>query len=173
MALLPTSEMRARRFPVQLAVQYREQGAGKWYAGTTDNISLSGILFRGQHRFQPMTQVEVSFELPKALSGPAPVSVVSSGYVVRDVPPMLGLGNTRLAVAFAQFRIDRPQPVVVRRLHGGEIVRHRVNSLLAVILGTSELLLETPQLSADLRTGLARIRESAMALGATTREIFE
>ena len=50
----PSAERRsAPRVPIRTRVRYREPGDGDWIEGLTENISRSGILFRGQPIGEP------------------------------------------------------------------------------------------------------------------------
>ena len=173
MAQLPTTEMRARRFPVRLALHYREHG-GRWQSGTTVNLSCSGVLFRARKTLQSLTPVELNLQVPRQLAGAAPVHLLCRGYVVRTAGPRLGLGRPRVAAAFTDFRLLDG----AGRLHPAERLRtlmgegtHEMNNQLAVILGSTELLLERQDLSGDVRDGLLRIRDAATALAAGVRRM--
>ncbi len=64
---------RAPRFAIQMPVRYRVCGQVNWYEGRAENISRSGVLFRGQRIIEPLTSIEMSFVLPvEASTGPPP-----------------------------------------------------------------------------------------------------
>src|SRR5581483_1087399 len=44
---------RAQRFNLHLPLRYRKLGEQSWRKGTTENISRSGLLFRGEEVLQP------------------------------------------------------------------------------------------------------------------------
>lgn len=165
MAGLPTSDLRARRFPLRLALQYRSDEAGDWYPATTENISLSGVLFRCRHSVPARSTIELSLQLPSQLSGPVPVRIFGTACVVRVAQPTLRFRHSRIAATFLQFRL--PQGDTARS--SGEVplqpgTQHKLYNLLAVILGTTELLLDRGDLPADLRVGISRIQDAAMSL---------
>jgi PAS domain S-box-containing protein len=75
---------RARRFNLHLPLQYRPLGEERWRAGTTENISRSGVLFQAQELLQPNAQLEINLVLPPEIAGLAPTEVVCIGEVVRS-----------------------------------------------------------------------------------------
>ncbi len=165
MAELPTSDLRARRFPLRLALQYRGDAAADWCPATTENISLSGVLFRSKHAVPARTTIELSFQLPSQLSGPVPVRIFGTACVVRVSQPTLRFRHSRIAASFLQFRFPQADPA----RSGGELplqpgTQHKLYNLLAIILGTTELLLDRGDLPADLRAGISRIQDAAMSL---------
>ena len=98
---------RAERFAIRVPVRYREPRSSKWFEGKTENISYSGVLFRGEFPLLPKTTVEMRIELPVAVLGEAPGEIVCKGAVVRiekspasDIPPAL-------AVAIRGYRMAR------------------------------------------------------------------
>src|SRR5690348_8674776 len=53
--------MRAQRFPLQLAVEYRPVGRGSWQRAKTANISSSGVLVREAN--PPTVDTQIEFRL--------------------------------------------------------------------------------------------------------------
>lgn len=169
MAKLPTSDSRARRFRFRLPLQYRGTPAEEWHARTTENISLSGVLFRAPEPVPARTPIEFSLLLPERLSGPTPLRIFGKGYVVRTVRPVLGLGQTRVATSFVQLMLSpsggkRP-PLESPR------VSYSIFNNLAVALGTSELLLDRQDLPPEVRASLARLQSAVLALAGNVREL--
>jgi CheY-like chemotaxis protein len=74
---------RARRFNLQLPLRYRLLGEKSWRAGTTENISRSGLLFQAQEMLTPQVQLEISLVLPAEIAGLAATEVICRGEVVR------------------------------------------------------------------------------------------
>jgi PAS domain S-box-containing protein len=74
---------RARRFNLQLPLRYRLLGEKSWRAGTTENISRSGLLFQAQEMLTPSVQLEISLVLPAEIAGLAATEVICRGEVVR------------------------------------------------------------------------------------------
>ena len=81
----PGLKPRATRFPVRIPFRYRCPGEIEWTHGTTENMSCSGVLFRGAHLIPPESALEMNFVLPPALAGEASQEVACNGYVVRAV----------------------------------------------------------------------------------------
>jgi PAS domain S-box-containing protein len=79
------SPFRAKRFNLQLPLKYRQLGETDWCAGTTENISRSGLLFRGPEALSPNAQLEINLVLPAEIAGLASAEVVCRGEVVRTV----------------------------------------------------------------------------------------
>ena len=94
---------RARRFNLQLPLQYRPLGEASWRPGTTENISRSGLLFRAQEMLEPAAQVEISLMLPPEIAGLAPTEVVCRGEVVRSVGAGGMQVNPALAAKIVQY----------------------------------------------------------------------
>jgi CheY-like chemotaxis protein len=100
---------RARRFNLHLPLHYRPLGEKSWRAGTTENISRSGLLFQAQELLDPNSQLEISLVLPPEIAGLAATEVICRGEVVRSVEsPAEGDGRRRgvppaLAAKILQF----------------------------------------------------------------------
>jgi hypothetical protein len=78
--------MRAQRFPLELAVEYRFAGDGQWHRASTANVSASGVLVRGTAL--PSVDTHVEFRLHLPARGSAPCGEVSGrGRVVRLTAP--------------------------------------------------------------------------------------
>ena len=85
---------RAKRFPLDVPVQYRMLGTTIWREGQARNISSSGILFSADAAFTIHTGIEMAFDLPATVP---PAHVVCRGQIVRVVPG--GAVDSRPAVA--------------------------------------------------------------------------
>ena len=77
-----TLKNRAQRFGIHVQLRYRLNGHSKWWKGSTENISRSGVLFQGEEYAEPNTPVELSFVLPKEIFGARPAEVFCRGTVV-------------------------------------------------------------------------------------------
>jgi hypothetical protein len=98
------AQPRATRYALRLPVAYRRAGATAWVAGTTENVSHSGVLFTGVTALPAGALVEMRLALP----GPADAQgsevaclgrVVRQGSATRD--------GTLLAVAIGNYRLTR------------------------------------------------------------------
>src|SRR5262245_409993 len=78
-----TSDRRdARRIPLQTQLRYREIGDADWCDGQTENISRSGILFRGSQTGEPNSAIEMVVMFPETEAGPGG-RALCSGHIVR------------------------------------------------------------------------------------------
>jgi hypothetical protein len=99
---------RAQRFAIQMHLRYRLDGDNKWWKGTIENISRSGVLFRGEGFVQPNTPLEMSFVLPDEIFGVRPAEVFCKGIVVRSERPKGAGAFPALASTISHFRFIRP-----------------------------------------------------------------
>jgi len=106
-APVPKGTSRAKRFPLNIPVRYREPHHPEWLEGRTENISWSGALLHTEASLQPKIAIELRFELPISLLGEARGEVVCKGTVVRtEEDPLPGL-PAALAVAIRSYRMTR------------------------------------------------------------------
>ncbi len=73
---------RTRRFALKLPVTYRSESNVSG-AGTTVNISSTGVLFRGPNPPPLNSTVKLAIEWPWLLNGERPLQLVVTGRVVR------------------------------------------------------------------------------------------
>jgi hypothetical protein len=99
---------RAQRFGIQIHLRYRRSGESKWWKGTTENISRSGVLFRGEEFAEPNTPLEMSFVLPEEIFGVRPAEVVCKGTVVWSERPKGAGAFPALASTISHYRLIRP-----------------------------------------------------------------
>ncbi len=76
---------RARRFAIEVPMRYRVREGRDWYDGQIQNISRSGVLFRGEQLLGLGTQIEMSFTPSVAISGELAAEVICHGHIVRTV----------------------------------------------------------------------------------------
>ncbi len=79
----PTWVPRARRLALALPLRYRVKSLGEWYAGQIDNLSQSGLLFRGPQSLPERTLVEMIFDMPEEISGQRNSTVLCQGRIIR------------------------------------------------------------------------------------------
>ncbi len=166
MANLLSFNSRPRRFSVQFPLQYRTNSAGEWLFGTTEVISISGVLFRACTAVPPNTSIEFSFDLPRELSGPMPVRISGEGHVVRSTGAEAT--EVHVAAAFSRFQLAAGGRGLNAALQG---VQHRIVNALMVILGNSELLLDQKELAPEVRTGITSIHTAAAGLSMLMQEL--
>lgn len=78
-----TPTPRAPRFDLRVPVRYRAFGGDDWHAGSTENMSRTGLLFRADRLLPVSTSIEMLVTLP---IGPGGSEIRCRGRVVRAVP---------------------------------------------------------------------------------------
>ena len=101
----PTWVPRARRLKFETPVRYRVKNLVGWYAGVTENLSQSGVLFNGTKALPQNTLVEMRFEMPEEISGQKHSSVLCQGRVVRLKSNCTGEGEEE-NVLLAAYILD-------------------------------------------------------------------
>lgn len=74
---------RAQRFPIRATMHYRIVGENRWYVGTVDNMSSTGVLFHGERPVGLNSSIEVTVNVPGSLAAGHSSKMVSRGKVVR------------------------------------------------------------------------------------------
>jgi PAS domain S-box-containing protein len=97
---------RAQRFHLQLPLRYRRLGEKEWHAGTTENISRSGMLFEADELLQPAAQLEINLVLPQEIAGLSSTEVVCRGEVVRTVEQTRETPSPALAARILQYHFQ-------------------------------------------------------------------
>jgi hypothetical protein len=97
---------RARRFAIKTPIHYREAGGTRWFDGTTENISWSGVLFRTDQVLELKTAIQMSFSLPVSMCSDTPGQIHCRGAVVRLVPNAESSGTT-VAATIRSYRLVR------------------------------------------------------------------
>ena len=98
---------RAQRFSMQMSLRYRVKGETKWRKGKTENISRTGVLFRGEVLADANSPIEMGMVLPAEVFGDPAAEVVCKGTVVRTVPSASPQGMPALATTISQYRLVR------------------------------------------------------------------
>jgi len=80
----PSWTPRARRLKLDLALRYRVNNTSIWYEGTIDNLSQTGLLFRGPQQLPVNALIEMVFEMPEEISGQKNRNVLCQGRVIRS-----------------------------------------------------------------------------------------
>src|SRR5580693_7016496 len=80
----PSWTPRARRLKLDVALRYRVNNTSAWYAGTIENLSQSGLLFRGPQQLPVNALIEMVFEMPEEISGQKNRNVLCQGRVMRS-----------------------------------------------------------------------------------------
>lgn len=79
----PSWTPRARRLKLDLPLRYRVNSTSLWYEGTIDNLSQTGLLFRGPQPLPVNALIEMVFEMPEEISGQKNRNVLCQGRVIR------------------------------------------------------------------------------------------
>lgn len=98
---------RAQRFPIQAIMHYRVVGEDRWYMGTVDNMSSTGVLFHGERAVRVDSSVEVSVNIPGSLAAGHGSKMVSRGKIVRVSRDEAGPGSIVMAAELYHLRILR------------------------------------------------------------------
>ncbi len=102
---------RAPRFPVALAIRYRSENEIAWHIGRSENISRSGVLFRGDHPVELLTPVEMIVLLPATAGRPHGARVLCHGYVVRTVTMPSAEVAVEIGTTIADFEFAPPSAI--------------------------------------------------------------
>ena len=78
--------LRAQRFTLRIPLSYRPLAEAEWIEGTIQNISRTGMLFRGTRPLAVGTRLQLSLTLPLKASVPLSVTVLCRGTVARIHP---------------------------------------------------------------------------------------
>jgi hypothetical protein len=99
---------RAKRFPIHVPIRYRIPRSQDWFEACTENVSRSGVLFRTDCVFEPMTTLDLRLELPPVNNnGGTHAEIVCKGEVVR-VERHYPLGDSpAVGVAIYNYRLTK------------------------------------------------------------------
>lgn len=98
---------RAQRFPIQAIMHYRVIGEDRWYVGTVDNMSSTGVLFHGERVIGVDSSVEVTVNIPGSLAAGHSSKMVSRGRIVRVSRNDIDPGYAVMAAELYRLRILR------------------------------------------------------------------
>ncbi len=93
---------------------YRRQGGLVWYDGELENVSVSGIMFRGEKPLIAGDVAQISFWLPTSPGAEKPTQVFCWARVVRVRLPRLTESQHTLAVKIVRYRTDPAPPPDIR-----------------------------------------------------------
>ncbi len=151
-----------KRFALELPIEFRSQHDDYWSPGKTRNISANGVLFCTGRRLLPLTPIEIKVQLPPELTGDSTVSLLCLGHVVRTVEqPEDSSEEVQAAATFFDYRLAegkaglsaelRQAQLLATRGHVATLAR-RLNTLLCIIMGNTELALLDPGIQTRLRS---------------------
>ncbi|MFZ0745158.1 MAG: PilZ domain-containing protein [Terracidiphilus sp.] len=98
---------RPQRFPIRAIMDYRIIGENRWYAGIVENMSSTGVLFRGERVVQVDSSIEVTVNVSRSLAEGHGSKMVSRGKVVRVSSDEADPESTVTAASLSQLRILR------------------------------------------------------------------
>lgn len=93
---------RDARYVVHGSLIYRPAGGSDWHKGMTENLSTTGVLFRGEAPMEVSTPVELSITPPKGADRKSADSIFCWGTIVRT-----GLDNSTSTRPVFAVKIDR------------------------------------------------------------------
>ncbi len=88
-------------------MHYRIVGEGRWYVGTVDNMSSTGVLFHGERAVGVNSSIEVTVNVPGSLAAGHSSKMVSRGKVIRLSPGEFGSDPIVMAAELYRLRILR------------------------------------------------------------------
>lgn len=96
---------RVLRFAVRLPMLYRPAGAKRWCRATTENISKSGVLFRGEEALSWKTPVDLRFQtfVVPPVESAAVADVFCRADIVRVMPAREGYIRPTLAARILSY----------------------------------------------------------------------
>ncbi|MDR3727272.1 MAG: hypothetical protein P4K86_09550 [Terracidiphilus sp.] len=99
---------RAQRFPIHAPLRYCIRGEKQWREGILENISITGLLFKGAFLVERNTSIELNIVLPARPANAQGARIVCQGTILRSwtcsgVPPM-----AMMAAAITHTRLVRP-----------------------------------------------------------------
>jgi hypothetical protein len=71
-----------------VALRYRVNSTSAWFEGTIENLSQTGLLFRGPQQLPVNALIEMVFEMPEEISGQKNRNVLCQGRVIRSKDQM-------------------------------------------------------------------------------------
>ncbi len=105
---------RDERYNFRQRMIYRRQGGMVWYDGQLENVSVSGILFRGEKPLVAGDLAQVSFDLPQTGVARNPTPVFCWARVVRVRLPQITETKHTLAVKIVRYRSEPTPPPDIR-----------------------------------------------------------
>jgi hypothetical protein len=101
------SSRRAPRFALAMPIQYRALDDLVWLNGQIENISRSGVIFRGERGLPVSTTILMRFELPADFGGEPGAQVICCGEVVRAILPPAEDDRKVLAARILEYTFVR------------------------------------------------------------------
>ena len=97
--------MRARRFSIQVPLEYRFCGESAWREGHTENISRSGVLFWSESVIEIGARVELKLMLPVEIRRDDSGAVIKcQAQIVRNVQAQTPVAKPTLAAKILDYQ---------------------------------------------------------------------
>ena len=167
---------RPKRFPIHIPVRYRRNGDTHWHRGTTENLSVNGVLLRASRNLQPEFRLTLRFVLPPDLAGRVTVQVQCEGQVVRE--KRLENDISAFGVALTRIRLLGAAESDTAAEHLAETTHqplaafvHRLSSDLSIIVGKCELLVSQGTLDPATVKAIEQIKRAAMNAAESARQV--
>ena len=108
-AQTPHQVPRAERFTLPASILYRPAGDARWREGRAENISRSGVLFRGVEPVDVLMPVEILMDMPEQVAGAAAGATLCRGQIVRQEPAPR-VARTAFAAAISDWEVLQFDP---------------------------------------------------------------
>lgn len=176
----PPTVLRPKRFAIQLPVEFRPQHSDRWWQAKTDNISANGALFRSRKWVPQLMPIEVKLQLPTSLAGEGTVSLLCSGYVVRSVEPQPPSDEAHIAATIVEYQLTNGKPGLTADLRQAQLLAmrgdiakllHRLNTLLFIVHGQTELVLLGPGNENKFRSFAVKVQQAAEEAAAVVQSL--
>ncbi len=171
---------RPKRFDIELPVEFRPHDSDRWWQAKTENISANGVLFRAKKQLPPLTPVDVKLQLPSSLTGEGTVRLLCSGYVVRSEGPDAASGESKIAATIQEYQLANGKPGPAADLRQaqflamrGDVAKlvHRLNTLLFIVIGHTELVLIDPGNEDNVRSFALKTQQAAEEAAGVVRSL--
>jgi signal transduction histidine kinase len=170
--------IRARRFPLRLPLRYRVAGEKRWSNGITDNVSCSGVLLRGRKLLPPSSTIEILLSVPRQLAGEARVRVFCRGQIARVEPRRFPLFPSTFGIKVIDYELIESPADMARdpETHPDTAwlteFTHELNNMLAVVIGSSELILSDPNAARPVRQQMEHIHNAAQRSASLVKQMM-
>lgn len=175
----PGVQYRCKRFAIRIPVLYRSSNEPHWRSGVSQDISCTGILFRGEEALAPNSRLLLRFVVPRELAGEAPVEITCNAFVIRQEPLPHAERERSIAAAFLDFRpryeetrreAQFQQMVTAESPEHTAALLHQLNNQLAMIVGNCDLV--SPHIGEPaVRNTMETIKSAALRAAALMREL--
>jgi hypothetical protein len=172
MHIAAASPRRAHRYEIRTDVRFRPVAVLNWQLGQTENISDTGLLVRSPEPLPVNTPIQLELYAPIPLSGVSSAPLICIGRVVRSMREGDANGEVRIAIAVQADQVSspaaQPAPPSDERLRDA---CHLLTNQLAVVYGTTELLLTDDKLDPEVQGRLRSIKSVVTQAAVTVKKL--